>query len=202
MIIKLLYIVLTLYAFIRRTFMLSLNNGMDTTEVVLSLMGICATLIVGVSVYDAVSLRSLLHDYDIKIQRLEDKIRKADELERNYHKTKRQLTILLHFTWGLSFSDKQPYTALKEYWNAIMKAAEADDIKRAKSCITNAECVLEDINRKRANQIEVDDSDINAVPTCLPEKLKRSKVYCAFEEQIIALINNINQSKNDKSQHT
>ena len=171
------------------------NRSMDTPEVVLSLVGICATLIVGISLYDTISLNSTLRNYDEKMKELECKMKKIDELEKRYEKTKKQTNILLHFTWGLAFTDMQPYTAFKEYWRAILLAAEEDDIKRARVCISNAESLISKIKGHIDKNSCFDKTDIDNIPKKVPDSLRGTNVYYAFQARIKALVDGVNQIK-------
>ena len=94
---------------------------------VLSLVGICATLIVGVSVIDAFSVHSLLHSAEKKMNDLSHKLEKLSLLEEDVRKMRKQTNILLNYTWGLNFSEHQPYMALVELWKAFELTVESKD---------------------------------------------------------------------------
>ncbi len=155
---------------------------------VLSLVGICATLIVGISVVDTFAVHSALHRMEEKMKEQTDKMKKLDELERKVRNLKKQSNILFHHTWGLAISKDQPFAALEEYWNAFQLAAKEDDISRAKTCLTNAEDVLANIIQRKNENKELDEPNREKLPTSTPPEIMKSKVYVAFEDRIAKFI--------------
>lgn len=155
---------------------------MNASEAVLTIVGICTTLIVGVSVVDAIAVR-----------RLERKIEELDKLEKKVRKQTKQSNILFHHTWGIQHWKEQPYTALYDFWRAFSIAAETDDIKRAKSCLANMEELSSEICGKLHSGKAISKEDIERVPREVPKSMKDSKVYCAFDIRINKLIEKINK---------
>ena len=90
--------------------------------------------------------------------------------------------------------DKQPYTALSEFWRGFCIAAESDDIKRAKSCLENAKEVSNEIMEKLNSKTFISNQDKERIPTEIPMFMKDTKVFCAFKEQVDALIDKINNN--------
>lgn len=175
----------------------------DIPAFVLSLVGICATLIVGVSVVDTIAVHKLEDKLSIqsnemnnKLNELSKKLEEISTLEDKLRKMKKQTNILFHHTWGLAYSNSQPYDALSEFLKALNITVEIGDIKRAKTCITNAEFAVEEIAKRGVE----DNSDINSdiiIPHAFFEKnIKESKVYVAFGERIEKLIYKIQQTIN------
>ena len=163
----------------------------DIPTTVLTLVGICATLIVGISVVDAFAVHNALEKYETKMNELTIRMEALTKLEETVHKMKKQTNILFHHTWGLSFSDKQPYAALAEFWNAFQLAAKEDDVKRAKSCLENAQTVIHDIIERKTSNRKLDSPDMDKLPTDIPNDLKNSKVYIAFKNSVDELIDDI-----------
>lgn len=155
---------------------------MDISESVLTIAGICTTLIVGVSVVDALTIRNL-----------QQKIGSLDKLDKKVSRKLQQTNILFHHTWGIQMWDKQPYTALSEFWRGFCIAAETDDIKRAKSCLANMEELSKDMSEKLVSREALSKEDIERVPREVPKSMKDSKVYCAFDTRINKLIEKINK---------
>ena len=160
----------------------------------LTIVSICVTLIVGVSVVDAIAVHNILSKYNGKMDAMTERLNKLSSLEEQLHKAKRQTNLLLHFTWGLSFSKEQPYTAIAEYWKAIELAASDNDVKRAKSCIHNLEEVVRRVSEE-SKQIADNSNEeaLNAIPKEFPKELRKSCVYIAFEKRFDELIGQINQ---------
>lgn len=155
---------------------------MNASEAVLTIVGICTTLIVGVSVVDAIAVR-----------RLGRKIEELDKLEDKVRKLTKQSNILFHYTWGIQHWKERPYTALCDFWRAFSIAAETDDIKRAKSCLANMEKLSKEISEKLVLREALSKENIELVPREVPKSMKDSKVYCAFDVRIKILIEKINK---------
>lgn len=162
----------------------------------LTIMSICVTLIVGVSVVDAIAVRETLSRYDAKIDAMTKKMDELSSLNKQFHKTKRQTNLLLHYTWGLSFSKEQPYTAIAEYWKAIELAASDNDVKRAKSCIHNLEEVVKRVLEEPKQMADNSNKeDLNNIPKEVSKEMRESSVYSAFAERLDKLITQIGQIK-------
>lgn len=68
---------------------------------VLSLVGICATIIVGISVVDTFAVHSAFHKMEEKMGELSNRMDKLTELEMEVRKMKKKTNMLFHHTWGL-----------------------------------------------------------------------------------------------------
>lgn len=156
----------------------------DLPNAVLSLIGICCTLMVGISVVDAISVR-----------KLERKINELDKLKKKVDKMLNQSNILFHYTWGVQNEKDYPYAALNEFWKGICIAAKYDDVKRAKSCLENAEQLLDGICTKQESKDMLSKKGVDLLPREVPKEVEESKVYDAFEDRINALIEIINSKK-------
>lgn len=152
---------------------------------VLSLVGICATIIVGISVVDTFAVHSAFHKMEEKMGELSNRMNKLTELEIEVRKMKNQANILFHHTWGLIFREAQPYDALNEFWEAFTLASNDNDIKRAMVCLENTENVIEDIMQQKGTD-ELDESKISLKIT---DELKQTSTYIAFENRINELVN-------------
>lgn len=166
----------------------------DIPNFVLSLVGICATLIVGISVVDIFFVHHMFEKNEKKMKEFGESIAELSKLEGDVRKLRKQSNILFHHTWGLSFSEKQPYAALVEFWEAFQLAVESDDIKRAKSCLENADITVKDIINRKENNKELDTPEKNKLPTVIPDAMKDSIVFIAFKEEIEELIKNIRKT--------
>ena len=147
---------------------------------VLSLIGACCTLIVGVSVADAIIVR-----------RLERKMERLDKLQRKVDRMLKQSNILFHYTWGFQQKDSDPVAALTEYWKGFCIAAETDDIKRGKSCLEAAEAIVCDVlsGNHHVKALKVD--NISQKPWQMSDRVKKTNLYSAFEDKVNTLINDI-----------
>ena len=173
LVLSLIAFALSILAFFTGGVSASLESG------ALTLISICATLVVGVS---------FVNVFEDKMAKYESEIEELEKLQCKLDKMRRKSHILFHHTWGLAFIDKQPYHALEEFWCAFLLAAKEDDIKRAKSCLENAKMVAEEIKEGKKNQAEVRDSFDNIDRFQILEELRKSKVYFAYSDKIEELL--------------
>ena len=191
--IKILTFVFSLAAIGFSVYAVSNQCSPNIPTTVLSLVAICATLIVGISVVDTFAVHSALRRMEDKMSEQAQRMIALDDLEKEMHKVKRQSNILFHHTWGLICSRNQPFAALAEFWKALELAAKDDDISRAKTCLVNTEEVVEDIIQGKTEHRELDESDRIIIPRKIPADIKESKVYDAFGVKIEDLIKRINK---------
>ncbi|MBQ8714015.1 MAG: hypothetical protein IJ552_02270 [Prevotella sp.] len=166
----------------------------NVSSTVLALVGVCATLIVGVSVIDTIALYSTLQKVEKKMTEQNKRLDELGKLDTEIRKMKKQTNILFHHTWGLALEKEQPYAAFAEYWKAFVRAAESDDIKRAKSCLSNAENVVKDITQRKLGRGQLDAPDYGQTLFIVPDEIKDTPVYVAFSDKVDALLTNINQT--------
>ena len=193
--IKILGFIFSLIALAISAYAVSNQYYADIPTTVLTLVGICATLIVGTAVIDTFAVHSVLHKMEEKMEKQESKLAELEKLQEDIIRMKRQTNILFHHTWGLASADKHPYGALNEFWKAFCLAARDDDIERAKSCLENAEEVAKNIMQRKKEQQEIDISYSDIKDLSYPEELKKSKVYIAFGERIDKLMSFIREMK-------
>ena len=189
--IKVLSVVFSLAALVLSACAASNQGNADIPTTVLSVVGVCATLIVGLSVVDFFAVHSVLHRTEVKMNELTQKMEELTKLEDEVQRMRKQTNILFHHTWGLSFLEHQPYMALAQFWKAFELTVESKDVKRAKSCIINALEVADEIKQRRENGGELDEPDMAEIPTEIPNAIKDTDVYCAYEDDIKKLIDTI-----------
>ena len=156
----------------------------DIPTAVLSLVGVCSTLIVGISVVDAFAVHSAFHKMEGKVDELSKKMEELTKQEEKIRKLRKQANILFHHTWGLVYANNQPYDALNEFWKAFTSAAKDNDVKRAKVCLENTESTIEDIMRQK----EMEGLDERKISLPITDELKQTSVYVAFEDRINELL--------------
>lgn len=167
------------------------KNVESISDLVLTLLGVCATMIVGVSVMDAIAIRGLIEKEEMKMQELSDRIEELSKLKEKVERTRIQTNILFHHTWGIQQWEKQPYTALAEFWRGFEFAVKSEDCSRAMSCLTNAEDITKDIIDKLQRQEDISNADFDRLPQSIPNKVKKAKVYCAFQDRTENLLKQI-----------
>ena len=157
----------------------------STTEVVLSLVGICATISVGASVYNAIEIHRELKD-------VREMAYKANEVERKILLLKEQSNILFRTTWGIHFMDKEncKERAFTEFWRGILIAAEINDPKHARVCIKCA--------KKLSSEITKGEGGNEDFPNVLPDTITNSDLYSIYQEDLKDIIEHINKPKKTK----
>lgn len=162
-------------------------------DIILTLVGICATIIVGVSVYDKIAIHSALKLYDTKLQELSEEMDKMSKLEQEMQRTKTSANILFHFTWGLVYRHQDSFEALEQFWRALLLSANSGDIARAKYSLNYAEQLVQEM----ASQEIPPKPKSFKIPAEVPETIIKSDVYCAFESRISKLLEDIHQLFNE-----
>lgn len=147
---------------------------------VLSLISICCTLIVGLSVADAIAVR-----------RLERKVHEIDKLQIKVDRMLKQSNILFHYTWGFQQKDLEPVSALNEFWEGFCIAAKTDDIKRGKSCLDAAETIVNDILSEKYSVNDLNYNNLSRKPWQITDEVKKTNLYCAFEDKVNTLMEKI-----------
>ncbi len=191
--INILSFVFSLVALVLSVYAVSCHSGASIPALVLSLVGICATLIVGISVIDTIVLRSVLHKVDDKMEEQAKKMEELSKVEEDLQKTKQRANMLLHLSWGMTLSGNEPYTALLQYWRGFSLASQDNDIKCAKACLVKAEILVKDIaGRARKHPLSLDTPSKKLHEICITDELKSSHAYAAFGDRIEKLLKTIN----------
>ena len=192
-------IVLSLVAIGLSCYSLTNQYYADIPTTVLSLVGVCVTIVVGINLVEAISLHSMLNTYDKRMEELTKKTNDVSLMEGQMRKMKKQTNILFHYTWGLSYgNDGSYYNSLSEFWKAFLLAAETNDFKRAKSCLSNMEITIEIIEQQTLNDM-IEEREF---PYNIPEVIKGSDVYCVFGEKVDDLflrIKSLNKVSNNNN---
>lgn len=196
--ISILSFVFSLVALVLSAYAVSNQHEACIPTFVLSLVGICATLIVGISVVDSIVLRSALHKVDEKMEKQAKKMEELSKVEEDLKKTKQRANMLFHLSWGLIIIDNQPCTAFLHFWRGFILAAQENDIKRAKACIIQAEKLIEDISRKMQERPLSLDNPKRIQEINITDDLKESLVYTAFGERAEKMLEKIKKTISEK----
>lgn len=100
------------------------NEQFCSTNVVLSIMSVCATLIVGLHFLDSWT-----------VYRMNEKVNRLTGLEEELKRTKEQANIALHITTAIGFIKWKPEQAFKESWKAFEMSIAQNDAIRANTCL-------------------------------------------------------------------
>ena len=169
------------------------KSSSDTVElpnVVLSLIGVCATLIVGVSVYNTVEVNSVLRKTEGKTEELEKKLKELSTIADDVEKLRVQANILFHLTWGMVLKENQPYTALREFWSGFELCVKSEDYNRGKVCINEAIKIAKSIASQKET---IKMTDKEKIPHEFPIEIKDTKLYRFYRREVDELFEKIKE---------
>lgn len=157
---------LSLMAFFTCGVSVSVENG------ALALIGICATLIVGVSVVNEVRMREL-----------EKKLKKIDEVEKNLEYLRVHSNIAMRMSWGFAYMSKMPYTAFREFENAYKHALKSNDMHWIDATL---QCMEEIVRIKKDSEDNIkkrEESSKRKINSEVPKEIQEIKAYKAFKDR-------------------
>lgn len=139
-------------------------------------MGACATILVGVQIYNSIETSRKIKDID----NLQTKITKdidflKDEKERLEHYTNYQTFISL----GVATSKERPIFALKKYLNALNEALYLNDAR----CINRALSNIEIVCKRIQNNNPFTHNNTFDITLYTPEKLQKFQSYPLIEKR-------------------
>jgi len=114
-----------------------------STDSALAVVAVCATMMVGVSVLD----RMTIHDLEKRLDRL-------DGIEKKIEYMRTNANIANHVAFGLAFVAWNPGNTIKEIYKAIEIAMKAGDAKRAHNCIKNLQAIVNMLNKRKISSEE------------------------------------------------
>lgn len=156
---------------------------------VLTLVGICATLIVGISVVDFISVRTAFNEIDKRMDSLLERIDRLEKMEGNIENMKTNINIANHVGFGLAFYAWKPEATVKEFYKAIEIALLANDAKRAHNCVDNLRKLINMLKEERKDKISLQQKD--KMKSAIPQTLEKSELYPVFKESLDSLYSSI-----------
>lgn len=154
---------------------------MAVTDGALTLISICVTLIVGLSVVDSLAVYNM-H------KRIEKLTEKQKELEAQECRLKEAIAeqavtsfVSTHVSWGLTFINMQPYTSFRYFVKGLEKALENNYTKGMRNCLNCMEQVPKVI--KQNKEIIKDKAKKEGCPQ-LSDAIKQSDAYKLVEDRI------------------
>lgn len=163
------------------------RHSMCVPEVVLTLIGVCTTIIVGVSVVDVLTLRSIYQKLD-----------QIKEIERNIEATNERIDVMreqsnmcFHIAWGVAVLSWQPHTAIKECWKSVRIAMSLEDAQKSHSCIDITEKIVKRIKeRPELSRLYKRTEDI---PKEIDESMKKSQLYSMYRVKLKDIIKEVDR---------
>ena len=156
------------------------QNIVSLPDLVLTLLGVCATIIVGVSVISALEL--------LQVTR---KLKEIDQIqsEVNHAKTKMEsmrnkANMVMHVACGLALKDWQPSTTIAECLKGFDIAIHSNDAPNAHFCLDTLEKVIRRFQNDETILNSLNERNMDKIPKGIPEEYKKLKLYKVFEKQL------------------
>lgn len=109
--------------------------------VIATLMGICATFIVGFQIYNSIEYKSEIQ----ALQKIQEKYEKNfKEIENRLNYEINEAYIGIYIVQGITFKDKSLITSLRSFLKSIVYSLNVGDIKRANVAIGHIKTLAED----------------------------------------------------------
>ncbi|MBQ9230379.1 MAG: hypothetical protein IJ190_04260 [Prevotella sp.] len=156
------------------------QNTVCIPDLVLTLLGVCAALIVGVSVVNTIELLEVTR----QLKEI-DKIRKeVDEAKARMEELRQNANFALHVSYGLAFRNWQPINAITECLKALDIAMQQDDCVRANTCVNVLGAVLEEISKDDKLKSQLKGKKADDIPKDIPKWYKDHDPYKVLKDKI------------------
>lgn len=153
------------------------TDNVNTSGNVLTLVGICTTLIVGIHFYDAFSIR----DINKRTELLNEKIRQFEMLQyRN--------EIHIKISFGLSQLYYQPYTTFCFLFKGFVMAVDCKDYKCMEQCLGLMEQIPDVIDLLKAQNKTVSEKGKNKISQNLLKQIEDKDVLNSYEKRLDSII--------------
>jgi len=140
-------------------------------------MGACATILVGVQIYNSIETSRKIKDIDnlqTKIEKDIDFLKNEKEILEHYTNYKTLISL------GVATSKERPIFALKKYLNALKEALYLNDAQCINRVLLNIENFCKRAKEINPFTINKDSFDVNSYP---PEKLQKFQSYPLIENR-------------------
>ncbi|MEQ3162074.1 hypothetical protein AAA214_02850 [Parabacteroides goldsteinii] len=109
--------------------------------IIATLMGICATFIVGFQIYNSIEYKSEIQ----ALQKIQERYEmNFKEMESRFNYEVNEAYIGIYIVQGITFKDKSPISSLKSFLKSIVYSLNVGDIKRANVAIGHIKTLAED----------------------------------------------------------
>lgn len=164
-------------------------------------MGACATILVGVQIYNSIdtrnSIKKINESFNKKIIKLNAdykfRITKIDEVQKDLLKKLQDVNIeseklftqtegSIFLTTGLTFHDKYPLRAYKNYILGIDRYLKSEDIANTNVCLHNIKDLIQQINVKLVSKEQFQTEEIPQMIEYIKQNPKYPTIKIIFEE--------------------
>ena len=156
------------------------QNIVCIPELVLTLLGVCATFIVGVSVVSTIEL----HEVTRRLKEIVKIKKETDEAKTQMEDMRLHANIALHVSYGLASWSWQPKTAITECLKALDIAVQLDDCVRTNVCVSVLDAVLREICKDDKLRSRLKGKQEDDIPNDIPEWYKDHAPYKAMKDKI------------------
>ncbi len=148
----------------------SVDNG------VLALVGICATLIVGIHVID-----------EINIRQIEKKTKELEKLIAELKRKGKKQDAIISLIIGMAMWVHQPTFALKESWKATTLAIKENDSEISNACIIITKWIISKIEKDEELKGKISNSK-KVLPQEVPQEVKEAQLYGLIHKELEEII--------------
>lgn len=152
------------------------------SEIALSLIAICTTLIVGLAVVDT-----------LRMHQMEKRINDLEESAEHLKEFKRELSAAFETSIGISLLNWQPYTAFGYFQKGLEKSLSMDNIKWIGQCLQCMENVPKMIRKMKEKGMETNEKMKGKIPAKTPDSIKKYEAYKAFQKRIDEIYKKMNE---------
>lgn len=162
---------------------------LDIPSIVLALIGICATLIVGVSVYDSYTIHNIQRRIE-EMRRIQNELEKKEQnIVKENNELKNSMYIANQLSWGLALMNLLPYTSFRYCFKGLLKALETNNTKATNNCLKCMNETNKLLKHKKNDKEVIKDSAKYKELPIIPEKIKALSLFKLVEERLNDIIN-------------
>lgn len=156
------------------------QNIVCIPDLVLTLLGVCATFIVGVSVVNTIEILEVTR----RLKEIDEIRKEVDEAKTRMKDLRFHANLALHVSYGLASWSWQPKLAITECLKAMEIAMQQDDCVRANTCVSVLDAVLREISKDDKLQSQLKGKKSDDIPKDIPEWYKDHDPYKILKDKI------------------
>lgn len=164
------------------------KNIVSFPDLVLTLLGVCATIIVGISVISAVELLHVTRKLK-EIDQIQSELKLA---KAKMESMRSKANLVMHIACGLALKDWQPRTTITECLKGFGIAMQVEDAPNAHFCLDTLEKVIRRFQNDEMILNNLKEGNTYKVPKEIPEEYKKLKLYKVFEKRLESVFEEIN----------
>lgn len=164
------------------------KNIVSFPDLVLTLLGVCATIIVGISVISAVELLHVTRKLK-EIDQIQSELKHA---KAKMESMRSKANLVMHIACGLALKDWQPRTTITECLKGFGIAMQVEDAPNAHFCLDTLEKVIRRFQNDEMILNNLKEGNTYKVPKDIPEEYKKLKLYKVFEKRLESVFEEIN----------